>query len=333
MKTKTQLFGRDVSVFAPRFIYKLTSGDLPEPYSCVGKSGEKIPESENVYKEKVASLARRVGADLGEMSEGLALQRLSSAFDPVKVERDERGRYLGMRCPDGSEKRVSYLRDKVDVLVLQVLLKKLYEKYPKVKYLNPGNVDGRWGTMTKDSLRTFQTAAGVKDDGEFGPETLAALKEVFEGNVTLDFSGKKPVRKLGVDLKPASRENKVENKVVLPYELNGQILTVKLNKSETPVEYRVIAPLDFTISVGKDSYGKDCVTVTDAKGVTGWFKFNTSDVLTYGPRSYDNGGKKSVWDEYNVWISEENPSEINIDVIRDRLIPRRYPTSEYPSVR
>lgn len=331
MKTETQLFSNEPFGSVHLFIYKLTPEDLPVPYSCSGKPGEKIPQPESGYKEKLDKLTTQVNADLGEIGEDLALQRLSDAVnEPRKIERDEGGRYTGMKCAEGTESRLAYLRDRVDVLVLQVLLKKLSEKYPKVKYLDPGRPDGYWGTHTRDSLRTFQAAAGIKVDGDFGPETLGALKEVFDGKKELDFSKKRRVEKEEIVPEPElvaptgeavdALEYEVEE-VVKPaytYELSGRKLTAKFVTDESPVVYNIVAPMDFTFDIGRDPFGRECIIARDGAGNDGWFELN---VHTPHKPSLDQGiieghQDKTIWSRYQAYIPLHQPGTIEINFRR-----------------
>ena len=46
------------------------------------------------------------------------------------------------------------------------------------KGINPGPVDGKFGPLTKQALRSFQDRYGIKSSGEADNQTLFALGEV-----------------------------------------------------------------------------------------------------------------------------------------------------------
>jgi peptidoglycan hydrolase-like protein with peptidoglycan-binding domain len=46
------------------------------------------------------------------------------------------------------------------------------------KGINPGRIDGIYGPLTKEAVRTFQSRYGIKATGEVNNQTLFALGEV-----------------------------------------------------------------------------------------------------------------------------------------------------------
>jgi|GEM_PF-5092202 len=312
---KLRLFSNNSLYSTNQFIYRLTPEDLPTPPSCSGKPGEKIPEPDSDYKRKLLKATMQVNANIGAMSDELAFQRLSSAIEPMKVERNDSGEYEGMKCAEGKERVATYLRDRTDVLVLQVLLKKLSAKYPKEKDLNPGKLDGFWGSDTKNAVKTFQAAARIKNDGEFGPETLGALKEVFAETKKLDFvSAKSEPAIYPIDGYKSLEYEKTE--VIDPsysYEIDGQKLAVKFVTDKNPVVYDIVAPMNFKFDIAKDPKDKQCVMVTDGSGNKAWFELDPNTPnnprLKWGNVDGDKSGNE-FWQKYRVSIPSSGKNTI-----------------------
>lgn len=63
-----------------------------------------------------------------------------------------------------------------DVALVQRWLNSAHDRYPAI---NTVSVDGRYGAATVSAVRSFQTAAGLNDDGAVGLETWDLLYAAY----------------------------------------------------------------------------------------------------------------------------------------------------------
>ena len=66
-----------------------------------------------------------------------------------------------------------------DLVVKNKLNIKLVQAVLKEAGFDPGAIDGKMGTKTKNAIMAFQKANGLTADGKIGYKTLAKLSEVF----------------------------------------------------------------------------------------------------------------------------------------------------------
>ncbi|MDR3090670.1 MAG: peptidoglycan-binding protein [Clostridiales bacterium] len=64
------------------------------------------------------------------------------------------------------------------VLLMQKYLNSVANKYPSIKKIGE---DGSFGNATKEAVLAFQQLFGLKEDGEIGPSTWAAIVDAYHG--------------------------------------------------------------------------------------------------------------------------------------------------------
>lgn len=144
--------------------------EIPNAFAC-GEVGQNVPK---VDRKKFVALRKELNAsdELTKDNEKAMLDRLEQAVNGGwRVDMSNDGKVRN--CVTADTKLTSYLRDNIDVLFLQTLLK-------KAGY-DPGKLDGLLGNETALAVYKFQKANGLRPDSIFGPLTFAKLKEVITG--------------------------------------------------------------------------------------------------------------------------------------------------------
>jgi len=140
--------------------------EVPDAFSCKSKN-QTYPKVDSAKFQKLRS---ELSADTGILDVDLntMLDRLETAVSgDWRVNISNNG--ASRKCVPSDTKRTSYLRDDVDVLFLQKLLKKVGS--------DPGPLDGLLGKKTSAAICSFQRKNGLSPDYIFGPKTFAKLRE------------------------------------------------------------------------------------------------------------------------------------------------------------
>ena len=155
--------------------------DLILPNQPVGEDGEIIKtasEIDSSYHEKLDRVRAYVSTSSKNLSNSIivsSFNRLDSSVESVlnlKTRRLNDGEYKDMKWKYRKKREtVTFLRDYTDVLMLQVLIKKMGYSI---------NLTSKFDAKTVSSLKAFQKDVGITVDGEFGPKTLAKIKYVLK---------------------------------------------------------------------------------------------------------------------------------------------------------
>ena len=131
----------------------------------------------NVYNEKVEQVQKllrihgfssgRIDGKLGaKVRDALAAVQAAKGLKVSRFADDATWAELNIFTGTGLVKG-----GEVDLLVVQEVL--------KAQGFDPGKIDGKTGPKTKDAVKAFQEASGIKIDGKIGPQTLQKLNKLF----------------------------------------------------------------------------------------------------------------------------------------------------------
>ncbi len=159
-----------------------------EPRGGQAETSEKI-EKDPMTKEQLLKLKDDILGNLLKKDKQEVWQSFLKSLEDSKILNSGTNVLTGLLKIEGdgyerkaegkpNERRV-YLQGFSNVIFLQALLTKLMED-PALGISSPGELDGRWGQKTEDSLRSLQKSLKLKPDGQFGPKTFEALRNAFE---------------------------------------------------------------------------------------------------------------------------------------------------------
>ncbi|MCK5179437.1 MAG: peptidoglycan-binding protein [Candidatus Omnitrophica bacterium] len=148
-------------------VYRLLDKEGAEEKALVG---DIIPFESNAVVEEIQSLLYLYGYNAGKVDGVLGLRTRNA------IEKFQRDNGLEMtRFADQATWEKLSLFTKNGLVVDLRLNARLVQSLLKEAGFDPGKIDGKIGTKTKDAVLAFQKAHNLKVDGKIGYQTLSRL--------------------------------------------------------------------------------------------------------------------------------------------------------------
>lgn len=136
--------------------------------------GDSVPFQKNPAIEEVQALLAVYGYSPGKADGVIGLQTRNA------VEEFQRGNGLKeTRFVDKATWKKLMVFKENNFIVKNQLNVKLVQAALKEAGFEPGAIDGKMGTKTKNAIMAFQKVSGLKADGKIGYKTLVKLSEIL----------------------------------------------------------------------------------------------------------------------------------------------------------
>ena len=135
--------------------------------------GDMVPFQKNSAVEEVQTLLSIYGYSPGKADGVIGLQTRNAVEEFQRDNGLEETRFVDKAT---WEKLMVFKEN--DLVVKNKLNIKLVQAVLKEAGFDPGAIDGKMGTKTKNAIMAFQKANGLTADGKIGYKTLAKLSEV-----------------------------------------------------------------------------------------------------------------------------------------------------------
>ena len=135
--------------------------------------GDSVPFQKNPAVAEVQALLSVYGYSPGKADGVIGLQTRNAVEEFQRDNGLEETRFVDKAT---WEKLMVFKEN--DLVVKNKLNIKLVQAVLKEACFDPGAIDGKMGTKTKNAIMAFQKASGLTADGKIGCKTLAKLSEV-----------------------------------------------------------------------------------------------------------------------------------------------------------
>ena len=136
--------------------------------------GEIIPNERNSAVAEIQILLKLYGYNSGNVDGALG----GRTRDAIERFQEDNG-LKPSRFVDKKTWEMLHALENTGLIIEHELNVKLIQKLLKKNGFNPGTIDGGIGPRTKDAVKAFQKAKGLKEDGMIGYQTLLELAELL----------------------------------------------------------------------------------------------------------------------------------------------------------